>query len=154
MQPLEDGENAIGKFRFDTNPIVLDGKQPFPCLLNRFHMNLRRFITVELDGVSHKVLKELSQLRMVPGNLWEDAPCHDGATFLDARFETGEGLIQCYRAIDLFERLLFFSNAGKGQDVIDELVHPRGAIQDEAEILVCFVVELPTVIPGQDIREV
>ena len=65
MQSLEDHENPIQVPGFDSDTVVLDGKDPFIFIFHCGHMDLRRLISAKFNGILNQILKYLQQLGVI-----------------------------------------------------------------------------------------
>ena len=68
MQTLENDEDPVGILGIDSNAVIANRKQPFVLPLYRRNVNARGPVTVELDRVADKVLKQLGKLSAVGHN--------------------------------------------------------------------------------------
>src|SRR5258708_38747927 len=91
VQALKDPKDIFQVLRFDTDAVVLDGKNPSAVLKPRGDANLERLDGAILDGVADQVLKQLQQQDLDGIDHRQRLAFDTSAGFFDGSLQIGEG---------------------------------------------------------------
>ncbi len=93
-------------------------------------MDARRRLAAELDRVADQVLQQLSQLRVVRFHLRQRIARQLRAAFLQCRPQVDSRTLEYRLQLHRPELPAARADARVGEQVLDELLHARGAIDD------------------------
>ncbi len=142
MQALKDHEDALRILGVNPNAVIPDGEEPLALFPFGPDMHLGRLLATELEGVADQVLEDLSQLSGIGQHGWEGGAGHHRPILLDRHLQVGERLVQDRLAVDGFKGLAAGRHPRIGQQVIDQGLHPFGAVHGIRDELVGIRIEV------------
>src|SRR5690606_25778613 len=161
VEALEDLKYPLAVLRGDPDPVV--GHRELPAgflsvLADVAHAlggdgDLGRVLAAELHRVADEVLQELAHLGLVGADRWEPPDVDPGAGVLERRAEVGEDGIDRAVHVDGLERFPARSDAGVGEEVLDEDLHPLRPVDGVGDVLVGGFVELALVAALEELEE-
>ena len=95
MEALKDQKDTVEILGIDANPIVGNGKNPFPILEAGGDMDFGDTVAPVFDGVSDEVLKQLDQLRFDHDEGREGIVGDLRATILNGLAEIVQSFLKC-----------------------------------------------------------
>lgn len=150
-QTLKDLEDSLIVTFIDADAIVFDAEQPFLRSLLGIDVNLRGQVSPIDDGISNQVLEQLHQLASVSDDDWKDLCCQFRICLTNLRFQVVPHFFDNDVAVGVAERSGFRRDARIGQKIVEQSLHPLGTVNRALQELVCFLIELPTVPPLQQL---
>src|SRR5690606_14741887 len=104
-----------------------------------------------LDGVTDQVRKNLLELGRV-GHHPRHGPCLDGrARDADRSPEPAQGTVERGARIRYLEGPPRRRHSGEGEQVLYLRLHPDSAVDDELDVLVSILAELPLITPLEEL---
>lgn len=95
MEPLKHSEDLFKELRVDSHSVVFYGELPHgSAILFGGYVYVRHPMPLVLDGVAHKVLKQLDELNFVRGNHRQGSLGYNCAALFDGAAEIEEGLLE------------------------------------------------------------
>ena len=156
MEPLEDHEHPFRVLGIDADSVVGEGEAPE--VLVRVRLAGQRYPrgpprSTERDRVGDQVLQQHPQLGGVPVHGRQRVADQHGTGLGDAHAERvlggGPDLFQVDRSVAVVDA----AHPREREQVVDQGLHPVGAVDGEADVLVRLVVQLCAVAPLQELAE-
>src|SRR5208337_568537 len=154
MQALKNNENPVKILRSDADAVIAYAELPSTVLPSSGNVNAWRFLRPpELDGIAEQILEKLRQLRLV-GEKCRERIVRDlgpalGCGSLEILLRDLKNLLTGDRS----KWITAHADAREGQQVVDQGLHPRRALDDEGDEFVRIRVQFSVVTPGQQLRE-
>src|SRR5574341_1244391 len=152
VQALEHHEDALVVLRLDADAVVLHFKGPFLGAFDDAHMDPGHGIRAELERVADQVLEELRELPLVGLQRRHRVVSDRGARFLDRGAQVEQRPAQRRFARHRPELLALGADARVGEQVLDQLLHARGAVDDVGHELARVALEAALVAPAEELR--
>src|SRR6185503_2444023 len=150
-QPLEHHEDALEVLRLDADAVITNFKSPF---LGRFFdadVNARHRVRPELERVADQVLQQLPELHLVAHHRGQRIVRDRGAGLLDAGAQVEQRAAQRHLERHRLELRTLGAYARVGEQVLDQLLHARRAVDDVGHELVRVLVELALVAAPEEL---
>src|SRR5918999_4712864 len=151
VQTLEHHEDALEILRLDADAVVSNFKGPGGGSLGDPYMYPWNRSRVELERVAHQVLEELPELDLVGVHRGHGVVGHHRARLLDRRAQVVERAAQRRLARNRLEVLALGAHARVGEEILDQLLHARRALEDVRHELARVAVELRLVAPAEEL---
>src|SRR5918994_4180999 len=149
MQALEDYKDPLQVLRLHAYTVIADREQPLSVPPFGSHVDLDRSLAAaELDGVGEEVLEELYELALVAQHARQLTRRNLRTAILDCPHQVGARHVEDAPSIGRREGLAPRVHARIGQQVVDEDLHPVGAVHSVADELVGLDIELTLVAAG------
>src|SRR4051812_3309979 len=152
VQALEHHEDALEVLRLDADAVVADDDVVFIGFFAPGDVDPGHARSPELERVADQVLEELRHLQLVGRHAGQRVPGHGGARLLDRRAQVGERATQRRLQLDPRHFLAAGADARVGEQVLDQLLHARRAVDHVAHELLGLVVELVAVAAHHQLR--
>lgn len=154
VEPLEDHEHLVGILGFDPDAVVGHREPPQLPFPDRADTDLRCQVrAAELHRVADQVLPEHAHLGGI-GDQGRQRIVRDRcARLLDAEAQGGQGPFHDRFEVDLLGIVVDAAHPGEVEEVVDQGLHPVGAVDGYGDVLVRLGVELPSVAPLEQLRE-
>jgi hypothetical protein len=151
MQALEHLKNQLAIFFVDSDPVVLDTKQPIAVAFLGADVDVRQTIAVKLQRISDQVLKHLRQLRFVGGHRRKFVTHDFGVAFVDRDLEAVECAFHRDLGIDFYRHSALRAAARIGEQILDQLLHALGAVERKFDVFLGLFVARAFVVLGQQL---
>src|SRR5579885_1105752 len=147
VQALEYAKDLLVKLRFDANPVVANRQAPRAVHNGGRDVHARRLLASIFEGVSDQVLKSLDEVRLVPFYGRQRIAGDARVGFFDSRAAVLQRFAKRGAEVDRRDRRLLSlaDEPGIGQQAGQELLHPRGAVGDEANASGSFLADRPRI---------
>src|SRR5579863_4771002 len=143
MQPLEDHEYPVAVGRLDPDPVVLAGELPLTILLpGRDPDHRRRVHPPELDRVADQVREQLDEQPALARYGGQPVDRDRRVAVLDGGFQLRYGAAGRLIQVDLAEVRAWLPDPRERQQVVDQALHPLGAVDRVGDVLLGPLVEL------------
>ena len=147
MQALEDHEDPVAVLRVDADAVVAHDEVPAAVFTRGRDVDDRRRFAAELHGVADEVLEQLLELRRVGHDGGQGSAPDLRAALLDSAHQEGPAPLHDGLAVGRLHLLAARPHARVAEQVVDQLLHARGAVDGVADELVGVVVELAPIAP-------
>ena len=134
-------------------PLSRHREPPIVSLPAGVHVNLRRRFAAELQRVADKVLEQLGQLRGVGPDGRQFTMCDFGSCLLDARVEVVQGLPERRAGVGRHRFPAASAHPCVSQQVLDQSLHPLGAIHGVLDERVGLRVQLIRILLLKQLHE-
>src|SRR3954447_1194958 len=152
MQALEQHEDALEVLRLDADAVVGDADAPLGIFLLRRDVDARRRLAAELERIADQVLEELHELHLVDIDARQRIPADRGPGLLDRRAQIGDGALERRLEGHGLELLALGADPRVGEQVLDQLLHARRAVDHVVHEFAPVAVELVAVAPREQLR--
>lgn len=116
-------------------------------------MDCRRFVPSVLDRVSYQVLEETYELCLVAAHYRQRINRDRDAALLDGRLQVRQRLLHRLAAVNRGKPVSRSRHAGIGEQVLDELLHPGGAVDNVMNELVGLFIQFSLVAAVKQLGE-
>src|SRR5688572_10053507 len=135
VQALEDLEDALEEFRLYADAVVFHGNLPGDAVIPDPYVDARHLFPPELEGIADQVLEYLAELQLLAEHRGQRVVRHGAAALGERALQVAERTLERCLNRNRLELLARSTCARIGEQVLDELLHARGAVDDVAHEL-------------------
>ena len=138
---------------FHADPVVRTAELPLLAVAGHRQAHDRRLLATELDGVADQVLKQRHQQCALAAHARQLVRQYGCARLLQRARQRRLGLGEHGVEVHELELVAAAPDAREGEQVVDQGLHPFGAVHGELDVLVGALVELAAVAALQCLAE-